>query len=56
VRQNKSKRRWRILLSLLFFGYLVSVSYVSLRESGILQDAMEKESPFVAEVLLSGDS
>ncbi|CAC9584651.1 Peptidase S49 [uncultured Gammaproteobacteria bacterium] len=54
VRQNKSKRRWRILLSLLFFGYIVSVSYVSLRESGILQDAMEKESPFVAEVLLSG--
>jgi hypothetical protein len=30
------------------------VSYISLRESGILQDAMEKESPFVAEVLLSG--
>jgi protease-4 len=54
VRQNKSKRRWRILLSLLFFGYIFSVSYVSLRESGILQDAMEKESPFVAEGLLSG--
>jgi protease-4 len=54
VRQNKLKRRWRILLSLLFFGYIFSVSYVSLRESGILQDAMEKESPFVAEVLLSG--
>jgi hypothetical protein len=39
VRQNKLKRRWRILLSLLFFGYIFSVSYVSLRESGILQDA-----------------
>jgi hypothetical protein len=38
--QNKLKRRWRILLSLLFFGYIFSVSYVSLRESGILQDAM----------------
>jgi hypothetical protein len=43
-----------IFLTLLFFGYIFSVSYVSLRESGILQDAMEKESPFVAEVLLSG--
>jgi hypothetical protein len=29
---------------------IVSVSYISLRESGILQDAMENESPFVAEV------
>jgi hypothetical protein len=29
VRQNKSKRRWRILLSLLFFGYIFSVSYVN---------------------------
>lgn len=54
VRQNRSKQRWRALLSLLFLGYIVSVSYISLRESGILQDTIEKKSPFVAEVLLSG--
>ncbi len=54
VRQNKSKQRWRILLGVLFLGYVVSVSYFSLRESGVLQDAFEKESPFAAEVVLSG--
>lgn len=54
VRQNTSRRRWRLGLSLLFFGYFASVSYVGLQESGVLQDMIKKESPFVAEVVLSG--
>ncbi len=54
VRQNTSKRRWRLVLGLLFVGYVASMSYVSLQQSGILQDALKKESPFVAEVALNG--
>ncbi len=54
VRQNKSKQRWRIFLSVLFLGYFASISYVGLQESGLLQDAINKESPFAAEVVLSG--
>jgi hypothetical protein len=40
------------LLSLLFFGYIFSVSYVSLRESGLLQYAVVTVFPFVAEGIL----
>ncbi len=54
VRQNKSKRRWRIIFGLLFVGYLSFISYVNVSESGILEIVLKKESPFVAEVILSG--
>ncbi|ABL02463.1 peptidase S49 [Candidatus Ruthia magnifica str. Cm (Calyptogena magnifica)] len=54
VRQNKSKRRWRIIFSLLFVGYFYFVSYIGVSGSGILETVLKKESPFVAEVVLSG--
>ncbi|QKQ24235.1 S49 family peptidase [Candidatus Ruthia endofausta] len=54
VRQNKSKRRWRIIFGLLFVGYLSFIFYVNVSESGILEVVLKKESPFVAEVVLSG--
>ncbi len=54
VRQNKSKRRWRIIFGMLFVGYFAFISYVGVNESGILEIVLKKESPFVAEVVLSG--
>ncbi|BBB22865.1 protease IV [Abyssogena phaseoliformis symbiont OG214] len=54
VRQNKSKRRWRIIFGLLFIGYFSFVSYIGMSESGLLETVLKKESPFVAEVVLSG--
>ncbi len=54
VRQNKSKRRWRIIFGLLFVGYFAFISYIGVSESGILKNTLKKESPFVAEVVLSG--
>ncbi|CAB9539966.1 Periplasmic serine proteases (ClpP class) [Bathymodiolus brooksi thiotrophic gill symbiont] len=54
VRQNKSKRRWRIVFGLLFFGYLISVFYIGANKNGALDGMLKKETPFVAEVVLSG--
>ena len=54
VRQNKSKRRWRIVFGLLFFGYLISVFYIGANKNGAFDGMLKKETPFVAEVVLSG--
>jgi protease-4 len=54
VRQNKSKRRWRTVFGLLFFGYLTFALYTGIKESGTLEGALKKEAPFVSEVVLSG--
>lgn len=54
VRQNKSKRRWRIVFGLLFFGYLISIFYIGANKNGALDGILKKETPFVAEVVLSG--
>ncbi|SMN12757.1 Periplasmic serine proteases (ClpP class) [Bathymodiolus heckerae thiotrophic gill symbiont] len=54
VHQNKSKRRWRLVFGLLFIGYFAFISYIGISESGVLDGALKKESPFVAEVVLTG--
>ena len=54
VRQNRSKRRWRIAFSLLFIGYFSSIFYMGINDSGALEGMLKKETPFVAEVVLSG--
>ncbi len=54
VRQNKSKRRWRIMFGVLFVGYFSFMSYIGVSESDILETALKKESAFVAEVVLHG--
>ncbi|HIG88372.1 MAG TPA: S49 family peptidase, partial [Candidatus Thioglobus sp.] len=54
VRQNKTRTRWRMVLTLLFIGYFGFISYLGIEESGLLEETLKKESPFVAEVVLSG--
>ncbi|NYT52034.1 MAG: S49 family peptidase [Candidatus Vesicomyosocius endoextente] len=54
VRQNKSKYRWRIIFSILFVSYFIFISYIGVSENGVLKTVLKKESPFVAEVVLSG--
>ncbi len=54
VRQNKSRRRLRLLITLLFIGYLSFIFYIGIDESGVLETTLKKESPFVAEVVLDG--
>ncbi len=54
VKQNKTRSRWRMVLTLLFIGYFGFISYLGIEESGLLEQALKKESPFAAEVLLSG--
>ncbi len=54
VRQNKSKYRWRVIFSILFISYFIFISYIGVSENGVLKTALKKESPFVAEVVLSG--
>jgi protease-4 len=39
---------------LLFFGYLISVFYIGANKNGALDGMLKKETPFVAEVVLSG--
>lgn len=54
VKQNRSKRRFRIFLGILLLGYFGFVGYFGVQESGILDEALKKESPYAAEVVLSG--
>jgi protease-4 len=54
IKQNKSRNRWRLFFILLFVGYLGSVTFLKMDESGLIGDALKKESPFAAEVVLSG--
>lgn len=52
VRQNKYKRRWRIMLGLIFIGYFIFTE-INVSKSSVL-DALKKESSFVAEIVLNG--
>ncbi len=54
VKQNKSRSRWRRFFILLFIAYFGFMSYLSVEDNGLLEEAIKKESPFVAEVVLSG--
>jgi len=54
VKQNKSRNRWRLFFIIIFVGYFGFMSYLSIDESGLLNDALKKESPFAAEVILTG--
>jgi len=54
VRQNKTRTRWRMVLTLLFVGYFGFISYLSIEQSDLLEEVLKKESPFAAEVVLSG--
>ncbi len=54
VKQNKSRSRWRRFFILLFIAYFGFMSYLSVEDSDLLEDAIKKESPFAAEVVLSG--
>jgi protease-4 len=54
VKQNKSRRRWRIFFFIIFISYAGFMSYISLDESGLIDNSIKKNSPFAAEVLLTG--
>ncbi|HAY40762.1 MAG TPA: S49 family peptidase, partial [Gammaproteobacteria bacterium] len=54
VKQNKSRRRWRLFFTLVFFSYIGFMSFISLDDSGLLDDTIKKNSPFAAEVVLTG--
>ncbi len=54
VKQNKSRRRWRLFFTIVFFSYIGFMSFISLDESGLLGDTIKKNSPFAAEVVLTG--
>ncbi len=54
VKQNRSRLRFRIFLVIIVMLYLAFTTYLALRESGIVETALKKEKPFIAEVALSG--
>ena len=54
VKQNRSRLRFRIFLAIIVMLYLAFTTYLALRESGVIEAALKKEKPFIAEVALSG--
>lgn len=54
IKQNKSRRRWRIFLTLILLSYIGFITYVNIEETDMLDVAIKKEKPFAAEVILSG--
>lgn len=54
IKQNKSRRRWRIFLTLILLSYIGFITYVNIEETDMLDVAIKKERPFAAEVILSG--
>ena len=54
IRQNKRASRRRFIIFLLIAGYIVAITYFTLSQSSLLEDTLLEESPFVAEIKLSG--
>lgn len=55
VKQNRSKRRWMRFLFLLIAIYLASLVYFTIDQTDLIDDVLQKEHPFVAEVVLQGE-
>jgi protease-4 len=54
IKQNKRTSRRRFLLVLLVIIYVMFMAGVGINQSGIIDDILKQEEPFVAEVILSG--
>ena len=55
VRQNRSKRRWMRFFLLLIAIYLGGLVYFTISQTDLIDDLLQKEKPFVAEVVLGGE-
>jgi protease-4 len=54
IKQNKYASRRRLLIVLVVMAYVGVMGFVGIIQSGIFDDMLKQEKPFVAEVVLSG--
>jgi protease-4 len=54
IKQNKYASRRRLLIVLVVMAYVGVMGFVGISQSGIFDDMLKQEKPFVAEVVLSG--
>lgn len=54
IKQNKNASRRRLLIVLAVIIYIGSISFVGISQSNFLDNVIKQDSPFVAEVILSG--
>jgi protease-4 len=54
LEQNRSQSRWRRLSILFIFGYIGFMLYLGVSSVASIEDITKKETPFIAEISLSG--
>lgn len=54
IKQNRSAARRRLLIVIVVLAYVATIGIIGVNKSGIVDDLLKQEQPFVAEVVLSG--